>query len=123
MAEKSNAELQAENARLKEALDAAKQSGTLSPVVEGTFTAEVTGADGKTTKRKFGFKNGRVRTPLRFADVGRPVPSSQLMALANGTAPDKIEGLVPELEGVDKATAQRELEYLVLINASTIEAR
>ena len=124
MAEKTAAELQKENAELRAALEKAKGTGIVSPPVPGTFKADCPGPDGKTVTKKFKFKNGRTSTPIKFGDnIGFTVPSHMLIALANGTKRDKIEGLdkIETLRDTTQEDAQLELEYLVEINAATIE--
>lgn len=122
--EKELADLKQELAANKKALSDAKETKIVSPPVPGTFTVEGKGADGKPVKQKFKFKNGRTSTPLKFAEnIGFTVPSAMLIALANGKKRADIEGIdkVEALEKVDQTAAQVELEYLVEINASTIE--
>jgi hypothetical protein len=115
LAEEATARKAAESA-----LEQSKKTGIISPPVQGTFTVVGENADGKETKRKFRFKNGRTRTPLRN---GQLVPSAALIALANGTAIDKIEGVAtfPWFAELTKETAQAELERLVMINSSTVD--
>lgn len=109
----------AKTARLKKSLETAQASGVVSPVVDGTFTATGKDANGKTVTAKFRFLDGRVRTPLRN---GQQVPSAALMQLAGGTDHAKIDCDLPWFLELTKEDAQAELQRLVDINASTIEA-
>jgi len=114
------AEAEAKAAAAEKAMQAAKSTGVVSPLVPGTFTVSGTDGDGKSGKKKFRFKNGRIRTPL---PNGLQVPSAALIKLANGTAAEKIEGLerFPWFYQLDQEAAQAVLDRLVEINSSTIE--
>ncbi|MEL6968628.1 MAG: hypothetical protein AAFO02_00555 [Bacteroidota bacterium] len=120
------AQAQKEKAELQAAMDTAKQTGVVSPVVAGTFKYTGTSANGKKTTGSFKFKPGRTKTPIKLGtgtEKGQLVPSTALMALANGTAMDKIKGLesFPWFKQLTKEAAQAELNWLVENNASTIE--
>lgn len=108
--------------KAEEALKTATATGIVSAPVTGTFSVKGTTAGGEELTQKFRFKNGRGRTPLRS---GMQVPSDKLIELANGK---EIKDIDIDLKAfswfadLTQEDAQAELQRLVNINASTIEA-
>lgn len=122
--EKELAAARAELAETQAALTAAKETKIVSPPVPGKFVVECPSPEGELVKKTFKFKNGRISTPIKFGDdIGHTVPSAMLIALANGAKREKIKGIedITAMANMDQDGAQLELEYLVEINASTIE--
>lgn len=118
---KTEQELQAENARLRKALDDAKSSGVISRPVDGTFKIITETPDGKEVEREYGFKSGCIRVAV---PGGAQVSSEALMRIANGgeaTAEEKQQFLA--LNNITQEAAQSHLAHLASIGAAFLEER
>lgn len=112
-------ELQAENTRLRDALDSAKDTKIVSLPIPGSIKLDFETPEGKKVSGKFRFRNGVVRTPL---PTGEKVPSESLMKLANGKKlTDKELAKAPILRSVTKEAALERLEYYVAIGSTILE--
>lgn len=112
-------ELQAENKRLRDALNGAKETNIVSLPVPGTIKLEFETPEGKTVSGKFQFRNGVLRTPIA---TGEKVSSESLMKIANGEklTAEEIEK-DPILQSVTPEAAKERLEHYVAIGATILE--
>lgn len=119
-AKAETAALAAEKSALENSLEAASETGIVSPKVSGKSTVTVEDPDGNKLKKTIGFKDGRVNTRLRN---GLVVPSAGLLKVANGQKLTEKEEENPMLKALTKQEAQDHLVYLISVDASIIEAR
>jgi hypothetical protein len=112
-------ELQAENARLREALNTANDTKIVSLPIPGSIKLDFETPEGKKVSGKFRFRNGVVRTPLA---TGEKVPSESLLKIANGKKlTDKEVAQAPILRSVTQEVALERLEYYVAIGSTILE--